>query len=86
MAVIQSSIEELRFMRRQNLNEEAKVMGNYYRDLIRQFGIDCTYYKLDTSTFNEFKTTIDQNAILKRAYGVEQNPDYTMSADVFTLN
>ena len=84
MAVIQSDIEELRFIRRQNLNEEAKVMGNYYRDLIRQFGIDCTYYKLDTSTFNEFKTTIDRNAILKRAYGVEQNPDYTMSADMVT--
>lgn len=84
MAVIQSDINELRFSKRQNLHEEARVFGNYFRDLIRQYGVDCTYYKLDTRPFDQFKTTIDRNALLKRAYGVEQNPDYTISADMIT--
>ena len=31
-----------------------------------------------------FKKSIDENAILKRAYGYETNPDYSMSVDMIT--
>ena len=35
MAIIQQKIDEIRYMRRQNLEEEAKMVGNYFRDIIR---------------------------------------------------
>lgn len=59
-------------------------MGNYYRDLIRSYGVDCVYRKLDTSSFAEFKTDVDRNALLRHAYGVDQAPDYSLSAHVLS--
>ena len=35
MAVIQQDIDEIRYMRRRNLDEEAKSVRNYYADYIR---------------------------------------------------
>jgi len=35
MAVFQQDIEEIRYMRRRNLDEEAKIVRNYYADYIR---------------------------------------------------
>lgn len=58
MSIIQNS-DNIRYIRRQNLDEEARILGNYYRDIIRQFGIDCTYYKMDMSEFNDFKNVVD---------------------------
>jgi len=46
-------------MKRDNLEEESKVVGNWYRDLIRAYGLDCTYYKLDTKCFDNFNNIID---------------------------
>jgi len=46
MSVRQSKVSEIRYMKRQHLEEEAKMVGNYYRDILRQYGIDCNYYKL----------------------------------------
>ena len=69
-------------MRRKNLEQEAKIVGNYYRDIIRSYGVDCIYYKLDTSKFDELKRVIDQNTLLKQAYGYDMQPDYSISADM----
>lgn len=71
MSVIQSTQPELRYLKRQNLENEARVVGNYYRDLIRSYGVDCVYRKLDTSGFGEFKLDVDRNSLLKQAYGVD---------------
>ena len=84
MAVRQDSIDELRYIKRQNLEQEARVVGNYYRDLIRSYGIDCRYWKLNTSEFINFKGIIDENARLLRAYGCNVNPCYNYSADMIT--
>lgn len=84
MAVRQDSIDELRYIKRQNLEQEARVVGNYYRDLIRSYGIDCRYWKLNTSEFINFKGIIDENARLLRAYGCNVNPCYNCSADMIT--
>lgn len=82
MSVIQSTQQELRYFKRNNLLEESKVIGNCNKDLIRAFGLDCTYYKRDNSEFTDFKAIIDSNTILKRAYGYNITPDYHMSADM----
>lgn len=84
MAVRQDSLEELRYIKRQNLEQEARVVGNYYRDLIRSYGIDCRYWKLNTSEFTDFRGIIDENARLLRAYGCNVNPCYDCSADMIT--
>ena len=96
MSVIQSQQREVRYLKRKNLEEESKIIGNALRDQIRQYGIDCMYYKLDTSDYINFKDVIDQNTLLRRAYGYNTNPDYSLSVhmiayadmqqDVFLLN
>ncbi len=84
MSVLQSTQKELRYLKRKNLEQEAKIVGNYYRDIIRSYGVDCTYYKLDTSRFDELKRVIDQNTVLKHAYGYDTAPDYSISANMIT--
>ena len=71
-------------MKRKALEQESRIVGNALRDQIRQYGIDCTYYKLDTTDFTDFKGIVDSNAILKRAYGYNITPDYNMSANMIT--
>lgn len=85
MAIRQSNLQEIRYLKRKNLEQEAKIIGNMYRDQIRQQGIDCRYYKLNTKNFEEFKGIIDQNTILRQAYGYECEPDYSVSADMITF-
>lgn len=82
MAIIQQNLEEIRYMRRRNLDEEAKIVRNYYADYIRQYGLDVTYWKMNTSGFENFKGIVDQNAVLRQAYGYEQNPQYHPSVDM----
>jgi hypothetical protein len=84
MSIIQSTQPELRYSKRQNLEHEARIIGNYYRDLIRSYGVDCIYHKLDTSDFGNFKNIIDKNTILKHAYGYDISPDYSLSAHTLT--
>ena len=84
MSVLQSQHNEVRYLKRKGLEEESRIIGNALRDQIRQYGIDCVYYKLNESFATTFKDIIDKNAILKRAYGYEMNPDYSMSVDMIT--
>ena len=96
MSVMQNNSSELRYLRRQSLDQEARVIGNYYRDIIRSYGVDVNYYKLNTNVFGDFKGVVDQNVLLKHAYGYEISPDYSISAqmlsymeveqDVFQIN
>lgn len=84
MAVRQDSLSEIRYIKRQNLEQEARVVGNYYRDLIRSYGIDCTYWKLDTKEFTNYKGIIDENTRLLHAYGYDTTPVYDCSASMIT--
>lgn len=95
MAIIQTT-DQIRYLRRKNLEEEARVVGNYYSDIISQYGIDCVYHKMDMSQFTDFRGIVDSNAVLRRAYGYDITPSYEASAemvafaevdaDVFNLN
>ena len=76
MSVIQSKQNEVRYLKRKALEEESRIIGNALRDQIRQYGVDCNYYKLNTNDLLDFNTIIDTNAIQKKAYGYELNPDY----------
>lgn len=84
MSIRQSDYNEIRYFKRKALEEESRIRNNGYRDQIRQYGVDCTYYKLDETFVNSFKGTIDKNVILKRAYGYETNPNYSISAEMIT--
>jgi hypothetical protein len=72
--------EELRFLKRNQLEQEAKVISNYYRDIIRQMGIDCIYIKQDT----EYPTIINPtlSAYEDIIYGEQNNMSYSASADM----
>lgn len=84
MAIIQSTESELRYMKRKNLEQEARMIGNQYRDIIRSYGIDCIYNKLNTNDFDNYKGIIDNNLIIERAYGYNTVPDYSCSASMIT--
>lgn len=84
MSVLQSQYKELRYLKRKGLEEESRLVGNALRDQIRQYGVDCVYYKLNTDNFIDFKNVIDENTILRKAYGYEITPDYTLSAPMIT--
>lgn len=85
MAILQSDFKEIRYLKRSHLEEEAKIIGGYYRDIIRQYGIDCNYYKIKVPYMEQFKKTIDENNILLHAYGEDPHPDYSLSADMITF-
>ena len=84
MAVLQSKLNEIRYLKRQNLEEEAKLIGNMYRDIIRQYGIDCNYYKIKIPPLEQFRHIIDENTLLLNAYGEDSTPDYSISSTMLT--
>lgn len=84
MSVIQANQPEVRYLKRKALEEESRIIGNALRDQIRQYGIDCVYYKLSSTGWTTFKNIVDQNTVLKHAYGYDDKPDYTMSAHMVT--
>lgn len=84
MSVNQSTQSELRYIKRQNLTQESKIIGNYYRDILRSYGVDCNYYKLKIPYPEVFKTVVDQNNIIRAAYGEDPDPNYKISAEMIT--
>lgn len=96
MSVLQKNEKEIRYLKRKNLRQESNIVGNYYRDIIRSYGTDVIYQKLDTSVFENYKNNIDQNILLQHAYGYNLTPNYDCSAhmicyvevsqDIFQLN
>ena len=84
MSVIQSQQKELRFLKRKALEQESRIVGNALRDQIRAYGVDCIYYKLNETGYTDFKNVINQNTVLRRAYGYDEHPDYTMSVHMVT--
>lgn len=84
MAVNQNSLSELRYLRSQNLKQESKIVGNWYRDLLHSYGVDCKYYKLKIPYPEIFRTVVDQNNIVRAAYGEDPDPNYKISAEMIT--
>ena len=84
MSTIQAKEKEIRYLKRQNLKQEQRMIGNWYRDIIRSYGVDVIYQKLDTSVVENFNGIVDRNFALQRAYGQIYDPDYTCSADMIS--
>jgi hypothetical protein len=55
-----------------------------YRDIIRQYGVDCNYYKIKIPHLEYFKSIIDENALIYNAYGETSTPDYSISTTMLT--
>ena len=84
MSILQQD-NELRYVKRQNLEHEAKVIGNYYRDIIRSYGVDCLYLKHNIELPKSYNTELTKNNVWKMVYGYDSNVDYTkLSANMIT--
>ena len=69
--------DTLRYIKRSQLEQEQKIMANYYQDIIRSYGIDVVYIKLNDT----FKTSgINSDTI----YGHNSNATYNLSANMLT--
>lgn len=67
----------LRYIKRSQLEEEQRIMSNYYQDIIRSYGIDIIYLKRD----NNFNTSgINSDTI----YGHKENTSYNLSANMIS--
>lgn len=86
MAIIQSKERDgVRYLKRKNLEHEAKIVGNYYKDIIQQYGVDCNYYKLKIPYAEYFLPILDHNNVILAAYGMDSHPDYHISSDMVTF-
>lgn len=84
MSINQTKSTELRYIDRNRLSEEAKIIGNYYRDIIKSYGVDCHYFVHSIPFPDVFSTDLNQNNILLNAYGYDDFPDYSVSANMIT--
>lgn len=69
--------DTLRYIKRSQLEEEQKIMANYYQDIIRSYGIDVLYIKRD----NDFATSGVNSDII---YGHQTNASYILSTNMIT--
>lgn len=75
---------ELRYLKYDNLKQEARIIANYYHDIIHSYGMDCTYYKMSVDLPPEFEKVIKSNNTLKQAYGYDDDPNFSLSCDLIT--
>lgn len=69
--------QELRYAKLDALKEERALMNNYYQDIIRQYGVDLTYYRRDTD-FSPSTNGISSEMI----YGYKNKPTYTKKTNI----
>jgi len=68
-------MDELRFLKKQNIENSIQVMESYVSDFIRHFGIDVTYFR----KFNSFyDSTVNADVVL----GEESTAEYTINEDM----
>lgn len=84
MSIRYSNSDELRYLKYDNLKQEARIIANYYHDIIHSYGMDCTYYKMSVDLPPEFEKIIKSNNTLKHAYGFDDDPDFSLSCDIIT--
>lgn len=84
MSIRHNNNQEIRYIKHQNLKEEARIIANYYRDLIHSYGMDCVYYKSSVDLPPEFTKVITSNNIMKRAYGYDPDISFNLSANLIT--
>ena len=84
MSIRYSNTDELRYLKYDNLKQEARIIANYYHDIIHSYGMDCTYYKTSVNLPPEFNKIIKSNHTLKQAYGYDDDPDFSLSANMIT--
>jgi len=77
---IDGTISEIRYLRKSQLEQEAKIIANYYRDIIHHRGIDCTYFRQDTG----FPSVINPSlsAYEDIIYGENTSISYSTSSDM----
>lgn len=80
---IHGTIDRVRYLKRDDLNEEAAIIGNYYRDIIQSYGVDVTYFKQDTDYPLIMNPTLSsyENMI----YGENDTISYSMSSDMIVF-
>lgn len=67
--------DTLRYIKRSQLEQEQKIMANYYQDIIRSYGVDVLYIKRDT----DFQTSGINSDLI---YGHQENLSYSLSSNM----
>ena len=68
-------MDELRFLKKQNLENSITVMETYVSDFIRHYGIDVTYFRKFNSFYDE---TVNADVV----HGEEPTAEYTISENM----
>ena len=80
---INGTINRVRYLKRNDLTEEAAIIGNYYRDIIQSYGVDVRYFKQDTEYPLVMNPSLSSYENL--IYGENDNTSYSMSADMIVF-
>jgi len=75
-----STINEIRYLKRDQTLKESLILKNYYTDIINQYGIDVTYFKQNTEYPKIINPTL--SAMENIIYGENADIGYSLSADV----
>lgn len=70
--------QELRYSKLDAVKEERALMNNYYQDIIRQYGVDLTYFRRDT----DFKAPDGSGISSELIYGHKNKPTYSKHTDI----
>jgi hypothetical protein len=73
---------DLRFMRRNSLEQERKIFENYFHDLIYNYGLDTEYFRQDTKYPEKWDLTPTLSGLEDLIYGENANTTYYLSGDM----
>ncbi len=72
-------VSQLRYLRRRNLENEARLQLGYYRELTQSYGVDVVYYHLGLDFFVE---PASANTYANYTYGESPASTYSLSSDM----
>ena len=73
---------DLRYLRKQSLEQERKIYENYFHDLIYNYGVDTTYFRQDTKYPQRWDLTPTLSGMEDLIYGENSNTSYYLSGDM----
>ena len=69
-----AGVEKVRFLKRDNLLSEQRIQSEYYRDLIKMYGVDVVYFRKDNSFYDV------PSGYCNYTYGEDTTATYYLSA------
>lgn len=89
-------VNNIRYLRQNALEQERKIMENYFNDFINNYGVDVTYYRNDIKFPDQIDLTPSLTGLENLIYGESSNMSYYLSGgmviylevenDIFEMN